>query len=509
MSLLAGMTGLVSIHRAWQAGWPVLAALSLSVAAASTSATASGVQPEPQPESPPAAEPTPPATTAEAYTEFKRLFEAGEHAAAVEAGRRVVSLTEQEPSQGTETMQVALMNLGLAQQLAGDYLGAEQSYQRAIALIEAAGRVTSPRLARAQAGLATAYYSARRYDLAAPALERAIVLSRRAEGLFNEDQLPLLAKQADSLTQLGQLEQALQARRYSLRLVERKHGQRSLRFAQELEALGRWYSVVGAYEAARTTLLKSLNTVEALEGPGSINLVGPLTALADNAQRWLFDPAARAQAAGEEERRSVFHDSSTMPGLPGLSPSTIAAEGLRWLERAAELASTTPEPSPSLVAAVRTQLGDWFQARLELDRARPHYLQAWHAATQATPVDGLPLQEKIFGAPVLLQYRPVDGWDRYAQRPPGDAERRHVELEFSVDAQGRVQEVNVISDAGDARFAARTVQAVEAARYRPRFSDGEPVATNSVRFLQPVFVLLEEAEPASPPPEPAPAQGTG
>ena len=378
------MTRPASIHRALQAGWSLLAILALSIVSVGTAAAESAAQPD----SPPTPPPTQPASSVDVYAEFKRLFDAGEHAAAVEAGRKVVALTEQEGSQGPETLQVALMNHGLAQQLAGDYPGAEQSYLRAIALIEAAGRITSPRLARAQAGLATAYHSARRYDLAAPALDRAVALSRRSEGLFNEDQLPLLAKQADSLTQLGQLEQALQARRYALRIVERKHGQRSLRFAQELESLGRWYSVVAAYEASRTTLLKSLKTIEELEGPGSINLIGPLTALADNAQRWLFDPVARAQATGEEERRTMFHDSSAMPGPPGLSSSTIAAEGLRWLERAAELTSAGSEPSPSLVAAVRTQLGDWFQARLELERARPHYLQAWHAATQAAPADG-------------------------------------------------------------------------------------------------------------------------
>ena len=499
------MTRPVSFHRAVQGGWSLLVALALACASAGTAAAQSAA-----PLTPP---PTQPASSAEAYAEFKRLFDAGEHAAAVEAGRKVVALTEQEGAPGTETLQVALMNLGLAQQLSGDYPGAEASYLRAITLIEAAGRIASPRLARAQAGLATAYYSARRYDLAAAALDRAVALSRRSEGLFNEDQLPLLARQADSLTQLGQLDQALQARRYALRLVERKHGQRSLRYAQELESLGRWYTVVAAYEASRTTLLRALNTVEALEGPGSMKLVGPLTALADNAQRWLFDPAARAQAAGEEERRTMFHDSSAMPGLPGLSPSTIATEGLRWLERAATLAGAGPDSSPQLVAAVRMQLGDWYQSRLELERALPHYRQAWHAATQAAPSGGRPLQEQIFGAPVLLQYRPVDGWDRYAQRPPAEAERRHVELELTVDAQGRVQDVTVVVDAGDARFAARTVEAIEAARYRPRFSSGEPVATTGVRFLQPVFVLLDEAagQPSpSPLPEPAASsQGTG
>ena len=303
----------------------MIAALALACAMPATVAAQSEAPPAPASAAAPAPAPAPAspqfATSGEAYTEFKRLFDAGEHAAAVEVGRKVVVLTEQEQTQGTETLQVALMNLGLAQQLSGDYPGAEASYLRAIALIEAAGRIANPRLARAQAGLATAYYSARRYDLAAPALDRAVTLSRRSEGLFNEDQLPLLAKQADALTQLGQMDQALQARRYALRLVERKHGQRSLRFAQELESLGRWYSAVGAYEPSRTTLLKALNTVEALEGPGSINLVGPLTALADNAQRWLSDPAARAQAAGEEERRAMFHDSIAMPtNRPDSSP---------------------------------------------------------------------------------------------------------------------------------------------------------------------------------------------
>jgi hypothetical protein len=73
-----------------------------------------------------------------------------------------------------------------------------------------------------------------------------------------------------------------------------------------------------------------------------------------------------------------------------------------------------------------------------------------------------------------------------------------------------VQDVKVVSDAGDARFAARTVQSIEAARYRPRFSDGEPVATSGVRFLQPVFVLLGEVEEQAPPPaEPPTGQGTG
>jgi tetratricopeptide (TPR) repeat protein len=166
------------------------------------------------------------------------------------------------------------MNLGLVQRLAGDYLDAEATFRRVIELIEGSGRITSPRLARAHAGLALTYYAARRYDLAVSGFERAIALNRRAEGLFNDDQLPLLDKQADALTEVGRVQDALQAHRYALRLVERRHGAKSLRYASELVALGRWYTRVRAYESARYTIRRAVDLVVELQGPQSLELIG-------------------------------------------------------------------------------------------------------------------------------------------------------------------------------------------------------------------------------------------
>jgi tetratricopeptide (TPR) repeat protein len=139
--------------------------------------------PDPAPLSSAADAPRPADASPEAaYAEFKRLFEAGQHAAAVEQARKVVELAEQGGTDGSEDLTVAVLNLGLAERTAGDYVAAEASYQRAIGLIEASGRLTSPRYARAHAGLALTYYDARRHDLAAPAFDKAIALNRRAEG---------------------------------------------------------------------------------------------------------------------------------------------------------------------------------------------------------------------------------------------------------------------------------------------------------------------------------------
>jgi tetratricopeptide (TPR) repeat protein len=436
-----------------------------------------------------------------AYAEFKRLFEAGEHAAAVEQARKVVELAEQAGKADTEDLTVAVMNLALAERTAGDYVAAEASYQRAIGLIEASGRITSPRYARAHAGLALTYYDARRYDLAAPALDRAIALNRRAEGLFNEEQLPLLEKQADSLTELGRAEEALQAHRYALRLVGRRSGERSLRYARELESFGRWYSRARAYDASRATLKRAAELFADLQGPDALEIIGPLTGIAENARRWIYDPQARAESAEQAERTAMYHD-PVMPGPPSLSPSTIETEGLRALERAVAIADAHPDAPPATVAAVRLQLGDWHQAKQAPERALPHYQQAWKAAAQVTE-GGRPLTEALFGAPLLLNFVAPEGWNRYAQRPPEEVERRDVEVEMTVNGQGRVQDARVVADGGDPRLASRGQRAAESGRYRPRLVDGAPVDTPGVRFVQPFYVLR-----ATPPGEP-PADATG
>jgi tetratricopeptide (TPR) repeat protein len=455
---------------------------------------------------------------AHAHAEFKRLFDAGDYSAAVAQGRRVVDLTEQAGAH-PEDLQVALMNLALAQQRAGDYVDAEANFQRVIDLVEASGRLTSPRLARAYAGLGVTYHAARRHDLAAASLERAISLGRRAEGLFNEAQLPLLDKQADSLTELGRVEDALLAHRYALRLVGRQHGERSLPFARQLQSLGRWYTRVRAFEASRSTLRRSAELVQSLVGPDSLELVGPLTAFAENARRWLTDPIIRELSSADAERSVMFHD-PVMPAPPSLTPATVATEGLRALERAAAIVDASADAAPATVAEVHSQLGDWHMARQLSEHAQSSYRRAWQAAGAAP--EGAKLQQALFGAPLLIRYTLPENWDRYARRPPEEIERRDVEIELTVKADGGISDPRVVSGGSDERLLNQALRAVATARYRPRLADGQPAETRGVRFVQPFYVLREDAAtetpaveqaqppaavpPAAPPP---PAQGGG
>jgi hypothetical protein len=78
-----------------------------------------------------------------------------------------------------------------------------------------------------------------------------------------------------------------------------------------------------------------------------------------------------------------------------------------------------------------------------------------------------------------------------------------------VEADGRATGAKVIDDSGDARRGERSVRALtDTGRYRPRFENGEPVATEGVRFEQLWILTLPDREPeAAPTPAPAiPAQ---
>lgn len=431
------------------------------------------------------------------YAEFRRLFESSDYGAAVPVALRVVEQTEAQFGPAHPEMQVALMNLATAQRLAGDLIGAEVSYQRVIALIEAEGKLASPRLARAEAGLATTYHAAKRHDVAVPHFERALSLNRRSEGLFNTEQLPLLANYADSLTQLQRYQDALNAQEYSMRVAERQFGKNDPRLAPVLESVGRWLVGLGAYEPGRQRIRRAIALVEDARGPNDVALVGPLTALAESYRRQVMEPKAGASAydpiapAGPEG----FGTAPTVSADGGPSAAALSHEGVRALERANAIVDGLPDASPAQVADVRTQLGDWYQTRLQHERALPYYEQAWRAGLQVRHA-GTTLAEYLFGSAVLLHYVPP-GYanpERLRRTPYDQIETKFVEVAVDVNEQGRVRNPRVLSNHGTERMGVDAVEAASTARYRPRFVDGKPVATTGVTFRQ-GYRTLREAEP--------------
>ena len=72
---------------------------------------------------------------------------------------------------------------------------------------------------------------------------------------------------------------------------------------------------------------------------------------------------------------------------------------------------------------------------------------------------------------------------------------------MTVTAEGLVRDPKVVTDGGDPKLSAQALRAANTARYRPRFENGEPVASPATRFSQPFIVLLPPppTEPRKPP----------
>ncbi len=497
MSLLRGVS---PQHPHIRRRTSVVAALLLIGAAPSWPAPADGPAAPPAIEAAAVETPPAPASRVEVYGRFRKEFEAGRYEAAATLAQTYLELTEKEVGAQGEDLQIACMNLATAQREAGDYVGAEASYLRAIALAEASPRPRIERLARANAGLAATYYAGKRYDLAVARFDRAIAYGRRVEGLLSEAQLPTLEKYAGALTELGRYETALQVQQYALRIAQRKYGESDPRIAPTLEKIGRWYSRVGAYDQAQSVLRRTIDIIEKAEGERSPALVAPLTALADSYRRQLLDPAELARTSADANAGLLYQD-PTLP--PPFSPSAAAASGQRALERAVGIATTRPDPSPAQVADVRTQYGDWFQSRAQNEKALLQYAEAWQAGARV-PFQGRTLADALFEKPVLIHYPRPSGWDRYSGRPAGEVTLKAVVLECTVGADGRTRDIRVLDDSGDARRSELAQKALAAANYRPRFADGRPVDTPRVSFTQ-VFQVLVGKEDAPPPADAQPA----
>ncbi len=432
----------------------------------------------------------------DAFVEFRTLFEAGDYRAAIEPARRVVELTEQVGQADTAELQASLMNLATTQRLGEELVGAEESYLRVIELIEADGRPVAPRLARANAGLASVYYAGRRYDLAAERFETAITLGRRTQGLFTEARLPILEMYADTLTELRRYEEALRVQKYRVQTVNHLYGRTDPRTVPTLVSLGRWYARVGAYDESRQTLIEAIGIIEESGGRNAPELVSPLTALAECHRLRMLDPTQSPASPLSVDRLNMFGEpGAEMAQGPGARQ--MAGEGEDALERAARIVSSSPDSGPAEIADIETQLGDWFQLRRRPDEAVTHYQRAWEAASR---VEGLqkPLQAMIFDQPVLLKYQPPPYWNRYQDRPPDEIEIVTVEMQLTIDEAGRVREVTVLEDRNAGRLAESAERAARGALYRPRLVDGKPVGDATVRLAQ-SFTLLAESEPETDP----------
>jgi tetratricopeptide (TPR) repeat protein len=426
----------------------------------------------------------------EAYEQFRAFYETGRFDAALPYAKQVVELSESGPDPDLE-VPTAYNNLGATQYQLADYAAAEASYRQSLELLEATQGISSRRLVVPLAGLGAVHAAQDRHDLAVELYARALAVSRRADGLFNLAQLPLIDQAAASLYALSDYEGVQRERLYALKIAEQNYGYGDPRTLPPLLELARFYEGMREFVAARMMYMRARDVTMTESGGFSPDAVRALIGIARTHRlQFSLEPGLL------ESQQAVREDTATdglgrVQSEPRLPSPAMDRTGLRAVRTALESLRAASDPPPQLLIDTLAELGDWFQTTSRQNLALPYYEEAV-AIFAAKPGRGLinPLQ-----AARIVFYRPPIAATRGLSAQAGEYRIRRTVFEFDVTETGAPSNIIVVETDMSEGQLTQSRRAMARAIYSPRFEDGKAVASSGVRFTAEWMEL--QVEPAA------------
>jgi len=413
----------------------------------------------------------------EAYDQFRAMYETARFEEALPLAQRVVELSEAHRDREIE-LPIAHNNLGATQYQLNNYQAAELSYKTSLELLESTQGISSRRMIVPLAGLGTVYAAQDQHALAVLQFDRALAISRRADGLFNLAQLPLIEQVADSRIALGDFGGVEHDYYYAIKIAEHHYGYDDPRTLPAVLRLATFYESVREFIGARMLYLRARDISMKESGGFNPLAIKSLVGIGrTHRMQYTMDPEtlegqgpARDEITGEMVGR-VYRESR-------VPPPAADRTGLKSVQTALELLRATPDPPPQLLTETLTELGDWYQATSRPNIALPYYVEASTLYT-ADAESGLvnPLL-----APRMIFYRPPTASTRGLNTLTGQYLVRKTIFSFVVSETGETRDITVVSSDMSEGQLAQSRRALDRAIYSPRFENGAPVVTEGVRF---------------------------
>ena len=413
----------------------------------------------------------------EAYDQFRRLYETERFDEALPLARRVIELSEQGSDHEYE-LPIAYNNLGATQYQLGEHVAAEASYRHSLELLEASVGISSRRLIVPLAGLGAVHAALDQHALAAAYFSRALAVSRRAEGLFNLAQLPLIEQAADSLYALADYGGVERERIYALKIAEQNYGYGDERTLPAILKLATFYEDLREFNSARMMYLRARDV--SMKESGGFNpaaIRSQIGIARTHRLQYTMDPESLAdqQPARDAVTGEVFGRNQRGARV---SPPSMDRTGLKAARDALDTLRAVQDPPPQLLLETLTELGDWYQATSRPALALPYYQEASALVdrnAEAGLVNGL-------ASPRMVFYRPPLAASRGLSTATSQFRVRRTEFRFRVSEDGEPQNIEVISTDMSEGQLAQSRRALSRAIYCPRFENGRAVASEDVRF---------------------------
>ena len=432
----------------------------------------------------------------ETYERFRALFDAGKYEEALPLAHLLVRLTEAADPQHEE-LPTAYNNLGVVQFRLGDLEGAEASFDTALETLEKTEAISSRRLISPLAGLGAVYAASGQPARAADVLHRAIAISRRANGLFNVDQLELIDALVAAYETIGNLEGIERERRYELQIVQQAYGHDDPRTLPAVTRFAEWLEKTDRWPAARVYWAKAVE-IGMREGGGrnAATINGLLGIARGHRLQYVRDPESLNQPTSNIDpltgRPDPLSISQERVGLVRLDP-----EGEKAALQALEILDATTSPPSVLLTSTLVELGDWYMTEHKPDKAIPYYQRAWPLLRDGA-AEGHP---NPLLQPRPLHYRTPAAAVRNLTRARAPTVARPVEFSLTVTSTGETDDVTSVSEAPEGQVA-QIRRALERAWFSPRFEDGMPVTTTGYRFVEHWIEVQSEDDPEDTPAPP-------
>lgn len=430
----------------------------------------------------PAAQAADPPRRPESQQEYWAQVDRKDWSAAIAAAEQLVVAARAATPPEPLLLAEALSLLGNAQFGARDYVAAEKAFVESVQTVEQHTGTASPKLLDPLRGLGYTLAAAGRHEEAVPPLERALLIDRRSYGLYDIGQQTMLRQLAESLSKLGRTSEAERHIMYLLQLSERVYGRRDPRQVPILCFVAGWRADAGDFIGARAIYRHALALVEQKLGEKDLAAVEPLRALAETYTQELYYSTLGLKTQSRE-RMPTDADGVSNETKP-INPRYLGNEGEKVLERALKILEGQPPSAHDTLVETLIQTGDWYQIKHVPEKALAYYrraaalsatLNGAKAATATAAAEPAPLS-----FPVRIYYPSPSRVSRTALLPADQVDERFVEVQFTVTGLGEVSDAKMTGASGTPREISETLSAIRAARFRPKFINGEPVETTGM-----------------------------
>ncbi len=390
----------------------------------------------------------------------------------------------------------ALTASGDAALKASQYSAAGAAYTEALQLAEKAGsdseRVLAPLL-----GLAKTFAASGHHHAAVPRLQRALAMQRAQFGLFDVRQQDTLKVLADSLTALDRMPEAQDLMIYRVRVAEKAYGEGDPKVVPFMCDLGDWFAATGKAPEAVMTFGVAFNIVASKRSVHDLLLVEPLRGIARTYMRrqsypeaWLYPPSppfcsAPVENPSQDPALTCFRMDAKGRRIVGARK--LDPDGEKALQRALTIVnSDLGAPNQTRIETL-IQLGDWYQIKKSPREALSYYQRA-SQLIRATPDLSVSADTRL-DVPVRVFY-PTPQIVAHTPATP-ETQSHYVQIEFTVAADGSVSDARVVDHDTRDRYVDDILDAMRTARFRPKFVDGQAVATPGISYREVFYTAIK------------------